>query len=147
MKDSSKFRIGLDVHGVINSMPDFFSFLTKAITSAGGEVHILTGATADGKLISELESYDIKYDALFSVYDHMISNGYERLGLIEFPDGTKQYKFNSDVWDKVKGDYCDKNNISLHLDDTLNYNNFFKTPFARLWCHQNTKNEGSHIDI
>ena len=40
----SKFSLGLDLHGVIDSLPEVFAFLSKAVVDAGGEVHILTGS-------------------------------------------------------------------------------------------------------
>jgi len=40
---SGKYKIGLDLHGVISDMPEFFSFFTNAMINSGAEVHILTG--------------------------------------------------------------------------------------------------------
>ena len=57
-----------------------------------------------------------------------------------------QKKFENGSWDHIKADYCRKHNISLHIDDTLIYNDFFTTPFARLWSHSN-KPKPSHKDV
>ena len=39
---SSKFKIGLDLHGVIDALPEFFAFLTDSVIKNGGEIHIIT---------------------------------------------------------------------------------------------------------
>lgn len=40
---SSKPKLGLDIHGVINTMPEFF--LADSFIKNGGEVHIITGGS------------------------------------------------------------------------------------------------------
>jgi hypothetical protein len=144
--DSVKFKLGIDIHGVIDSLPDFFSFLTDSIIKNGGEVHIITGGSWNQDLEKELKSFGIKWTHNFSIYDYLIEIDTPTSGEIKFPDGTIQKKFVGDEWDKAKGDYCSKNNISLHMDDTSIYNNFFTTPFARIWTHNN-KPKASHKDI
>jgi len=138
-------RLGLDLHGVISDMPEFFSFLTNAVMRAGGEVHIITGgATIDDKRL--LERYNIRYTHLFSIVDH-----HKEIGT---PVSGKHPKHGFDMisdeeWDKTKADYCRKNNIDLHIDDTLIYNNFFTTPFCRLWTHTHPKpghKDPRHLD-
>lgn len=138
-----KFKLGIDVHGVIDAIPKEMAFLTEAIISAGGEVHVLTGSTLDAKTYSELEKSGVKYTHVFSVYDNLVFNGKPSHGEIVFPDGVRQLKFSDDDWDRVKGDYCARHRISLHMDDTLAYNDHFLTPFARVWTH-NGKVKASH---
>ncbi len=145
-KSSSKFKLGLDLHGVVDSMPKEFSFLTNAIVSAGGEVHILTGGSWTEELEGQIKSYGIVWTNHLSVYDYLIETGAETTGEIQFPDGTIQKKFNDGAWDKIKADYCRDNKISLHIDDTLIYNDFFTTPFARLWTHSNNP-KAPHKDV
>lgn len=143
---SSNFKLGLDVHGVVDALPEFFAFLTESFVKNGGEVHVLTGGHWDEKFEEQLKSYGIKWTHKFSVYDYLIESGTGIVGEIQFPDGTIQKKFEDGAWDKVKGEYCKRNNISLHIDDTLIYNDFFQTPFARLWSH-NQKPKASHKDV
>jgi hypothetical protein len=126
-----KFKVGLDIHGVINKDPQFFKFLSNLIVDSGNEVHIITGGSWNEELISELIGYGIVWTHYFSVYDHLIENRLETFGIVKFPDGTEQLKFSDEVWDRVKGDYCHKMGIDIHLDDTDSYNKFFKTPFSR----------------
>lgn len=143
LKENStpKFKIGLDLHGVVTDMPEFFSFFTKAMISAGAEVHIITGgATEDDKKL--LEEYDIRYTHFFSIVDH-----HRKIGTPTFGKHPK-YGFDmisDEEWDKTKADYCREYNITLHIDDTLIYNNYFTTPFCRLWTHTN-KPKPEHKD-
>jgi hypothetical protein len=139
-------KISLDIHGVIDSMPELFSFLSESIVNNGGEVHIVTGGRWDEKLEKQLIKLNIKWTHKFSVYDHLKESGAEQNGKIQFPDGTVQRKFNDEDWDKVKSDYCREHNISLHIDDTLAYNNYFTTPFARLWSHSG-QSKSSHKEV
>lgn len=142
----SIIRLGLDIHGVVDAMPDFFSFLTNSIIKNGGEVHIITGSHWNEQFEELLRSYGINWTHKFSVYDYLIDTKSEILGEVQFPDGTIQKKFNNNIWDKIKGQYCKENQIDLHIDDTLIYNEHFTTPFARLWSHNN-KPKSSHKDV
>lgn len=143
---TSKFNIGLDIHGVINTIPEFFAFLTDSIIKNGGNVHIITGGTWNKNLQDEVDRYNIKYTHVFSVYDYLIESNANQIGSISFEDGTIQRKFEDEQWDRVKGEYCSKNNIMMHIDDTLIYNEYFTTPFCRFWSHNN-KPKASHKSI
>jgi hypothetical protein len=144
--DNKKFSLSLDIHGVIDSLPDSFAFLSNAVINSGGEVHILTGVSWNKKTEDQLKSYGIKWTNSFSVYDELLRRGTRVVGEIQFPDGTIQKKFEDGAWDQVKGEYCREHNISLHIDDTLIYNEYFTTPFCRLWSH-NGKPKSSKKDI
>lgn len=143
---NNNFKLGCDFHGVIDSMPDFFSFLTSSFIKNGGEVHIITGGSWTKELQNQLITYGIKWTHYFSVYDYLVESGEKSTGKVEFSDGTIQNKFPNESWDKVKAEYCEKNHISLHIDDTLIYNDFFKTPFSRLWTHSG-KPKPTHKDV
>lgn len=129
-----KVKIGIDLHGVISDMPEFFSFFTKSMIKCGAEIHIITGGvTEDDKEL--LSNYNIQYTHFFSIVDY-----HREIGT---PTSGKHPKYGFDMigdeeWDKTKANYCRENNISLHIDDTLIYNNYFTTPFCRLWSHTNT---------
>jgi hypothetical protein len=130
---SKKFKIGLDIHGVIDAMPEFFSFLSHSLVSNGGEVHILTGGNLEEGL-KDLEKFNIAYTHIFSIQE------YHRQKQTPTYAKHPRYGFemvSNEEWDKSKGDYCVKYGIDLHIDDTMEYNNFFQTPFCRLWSHNN----------
>lgn len=130
---TGKQKVGLDLHGVISDMPEFFSFFTDALIKAGAEIHIITGGvTEDDKKL--LNDYNIKYTHFFSIIDY-----HREMGT---PTSGKHPKYGFDMisdeeWDKTKAEYCRVNEIDLHIDDTLIYNNYFTTPFCRLWSHNN----------
>ena len=134
---SGTFKLGLDYHGVIDAIPGTFAFLSNAIVNAGGEVHILTGSSWTDELTEDLKSKGITWSHSFSIYDYLVDSDEQVIGEIQFPDGKKQLKYRDTAWDNVKGIYCRSHNISLHIDDTLIYNDHFATPFARLWTHNN----------
>lgn len=133
---NKEFKLGLDLHGVIDSIPDFFSFLSESFIKNGGDVHIITGGSWSEDLQNQLNSYGIKWTHYFSVYDYMIDNNYKYSGEITFNDGTVQKRFNDSDWNKVKSEYCSRNNISLHIDDKIIYNEHFKTPFCNFWLNK-----------
>lgn len=135
------YKVGLDLHGVIDSMPEFFAFFTKAIIDAGGEIHIITGGTSE-KDIKLLEDYGIRWTHFFSISDYHREKGTPTQGThpkYGFPQISDQ------EWDRTKGEYCQKHGIDLHIDDTLIYNDYFTTPFCRLWTH-NHHPKGTHKD-
>lgn len=131
---NQKFKISIDIHGVIDELPKFFSAMTHSLVDSGFEVHIVTGGSykrAEG----ELEKFNIKYTHLFSILDHHRSIGTPTFGT------HPKYGFaliDDDIWDKTKGEYCEEHNIDMHLDDTLAYGDSFTTPFAKIW----TKTKG-----
>ena len=141
-----KFKLGLDIHGVVDAMPEFFSFLTDSFIKNGGEVHIITGGRWDSEFEKQLNDFGVKWTHKFSVYDYLKESDAEVIGKVQFPDGTIQKKFKNEDWDLIKAQYCKENGIDLHIDDTLIYNNFFSTPFARLWTHSG-QSKAPHKDV
>lgn len=144
---NANFKLGLDLHGVIDSIPQTFSFLSKAIVDSGGEVHIITGGSLkdiehNGDIVADLKRMGIAYTHLFSIRDYHDEAGTEKTGV----HAKWGFPTISDIeWDKTKGNYCKYHNINLHIDDTLMYNDYFTTPFCRLWTHTNTP-KGDHKD-
>ena len=132
----SKFSIGIDIHGVIDTMPDFFAFLTDSVIKNGGDVHILTGSHWTPEMQDQLNSLGIKWTHKYSIYDHLMNSGAKIIGQVRFSDDTVQNEFLKEDWDCVKGRYCKENNISLHIDDGFTYKDHFTTPFAMLWSNK-----------
>jgi hypothetical protein len=108
-------KIGLDFHGVIDAMPDFFSFFADAIIKAGGEIHILTGGlTNDDKQL--LEKHKIKYTHFFSIIDYHKEKGTPTSGT------HPKYGFpmiSDEEWDKTKADYCRREGIDISMIQQL----------------------------
>lgn len=131
-------KLGLDIHGVILDSVDLCKKLATLVIHDGGEVHILTGSTKE-RAIMELESVgfelNIHYTHLFSIMDYHNDIGTEVTGY-NVEHGTNE--FPDEEWDKTKGDYCRKHKIDLHLDDSLIYEEYFTTGFARFFTNTNT---------
>ena len=139
-------KLGLDIHGVIDANPETFAFLSKSIVDSGGEVHIITGGSWGDVLKKEVEDAGIKYTHLFSVYDYLKSTDAVPIGLIQFPDGVIQDKYERNLWDSTKAKYSSEQGLDLHIDDTIDYGAFFTTPFL-LYDGKTDIMKISHIDI
>ena len=114
-------HIGLDIHGVIDSCPGFFSLLTHSMKSSGNTITILTGAQIKPKLIEELKSYNIVWDNLFSISDYHIGIGTP----MKFKDSDNPV-IDDELWNRTKGEWCDENGVDIMIDDTERYKPFFK---------------------
>ena len=139
-------KLGLDIHGVIDSNPESFAFMSQSVITNNGEVHIITGGSWTTDLEEQLKGYGIKWTSHFSVYDYLLESGIDSIGTIQFPDGTIQKKFDYHLWDTIKAGYCKSNNIDLHIDDTEVYSKYFTTPFL-LYKSSEDFEKISHIDI
>ena len=134
-------KIALDIHGVIDTNPEFFSQLTNLFMFTNvecawqkdykeKEVHILTGSRlTDGKIPELLRSYGIYYTHIFSIADYLKEHGKK-----ELPQSTPENPwFCKEEWDMVKADYCRRHEIDLCLDDCDAYFEHFTTPIARYY--------------
>lgn len=133
-KKMKTFKVSLDIHGVIDELPDFFSAFTKSLIASGFEVHIVTGGSL-ARARSEMKLHNIAYTHLFSILDHHIENNTPTFG------NHPKYGFpliDDAIWDQTKSKYCEEHDIDLHIDDTVAYGDSFTTPFSKLW----TKTKG-----
>lgn len=131
-------KIGLDIHGVIDENPDFFKAVCAAMIKDGHEIHIITGPSLS-KVGYELLAMGFEpmkhYTSIFSIVDYHIEIGTE----ITY-DKQGHAWMDKYLWDRTKGDYCLREKIDMHLDDSDAYAYFFKTPFARFF----SKNKRTH---
>lgn len=134
-------KFGFDIHGVIDALPEVFAEMTRTLVDSGHEVHILTGSMWKKEIEDELRGYGIKWTHHFSIADYRIKHCPE---IVTFDEKGNPW-MPADLWDSAKAEYCREHGISLHLDDTKRYNDFFTTPFARVWTHNN-KPKGEHRD-
>ena len=120
-------KIGIDIHGVLDTNP-FFKQMALSMRHDGDEVHIITGTSTELAL-KDLEKLDMHkgfhYTHLYSITDDLISRGIP----VEWKDGNNPF-FPYEEWDKAKAEYCAKNGIGIHFDDTKRYGDYFTTPFA-----------------
>lgn len=131
-------KIGLDLHGVISDHSEYFRKISWTLTQLGFEVHIITGGSKE-KALEELKSLNFMqsrdYTHLFSVLDYHISRGTRITG---WHPVLKNPEFPDIEWDKTKADYCRLHGIGLHLDDSVIYEKYFTTPFARVFTNTGT---------
>ena len=118
-------KIGIDYHGVITANPSLFSMLTKILLCLNYEVHIITGSRITETLKECLSEYGISYSHLFSISDYHFQIGTPMVGYEDH-----QPKIVDEIWDRTKAEYCLKNNIILHIDDSDVYWKYFSTPYA-----------------
>ena len=126
-------RIGLDLHGVIDAYPKFFSELSKIIKNDGQELHVITGSRDDKLLREELAQYGIVYSNIFSITDYHIDKGTP----IQRLDEKGNYWFVNHLWNKTKAEYCFDNGIDFQIDDSEVYGDYFNSPycyFDRIMC-------------
>ena len=110
-------KIGLDIHGVIDYAPEFFSELSNSLVNAGNEVHIITGASKTEEIVNKLAELNIAYTHFFSIVDDNIDQvKYDDLGDPWLDDLT---------WNMAKGKYCAEHKIHVHIDDTPEYGTYF----------------------
>ena len=120
-------KIGLDLHGVSDAYPEFFSTLSKLFVDAGHEVHIMTGELVTDALHEQLEKCNVQYTHLFSILQYHTDKG---TTIREDEQGNKW--IDDDIWNKAKGDYARQHGLDIVLDDTEVYSEHFTTPF--IYC-------------
>lgn len=113
-------KFGFDIHGVLDTKPKFYANMTKRLISLGHEVHVITGGMDTKELRDELKSYGIEWTYLFSIPDYHTSIGNE----VEYTESGNTW-MDATEWDKTKGEYCDRHDIDLHIDDTERYAKYF----------------------
>lgn len=121
MQNDSR-KIALDIHGVIDAEPEFFSWLSHHLHMKGWEVHIVTG----GRLIhnkNHLFKWNIKWDHFYSITDHHIELGTPIVP--GCPDG--QVCIEDRTWNMAKGLYCREHDISILVDDSLMYKKYLRS--------------------
>ena len=113
---SSKYKIGIDFHGVITASPAFFRDFTALAFDRDYEVFVISGGP-------------------YLVIDHFASRGQVKY----FPNGN--FKVPDELWDKAKAEYCLQNGIDIQIDDTPGYGASFSTPF----CCYNPENRTCEV--
>ena len=121
-------RIGIDLHGVIDSDPDLF----KGIMSLKSrDVYIVSGPPKI-EIVAELEALGIEkelhYKEVYSIVDFLKEQGVEM-----WQDKNRRWWSNDKDWLESKAKICDKLSLSYMLDDKEMYKAAFdniKTEFV-----------------
>lgn len=116
---SNPLKIGLDIHGVIDTFPERFKNLASALKKDGAEVHIVTGLKRDQKVDELLHSAGIEFSHYFSIVEHLENSGVE----VEWREGLPYA--DKHKWNSAKRDYCLAQNIDFMFDDSPIYKETF----------------------
>ena len=115
---NKKLKVGLDIHGVIDTYPERFKLLSNALFNDGAEVHVITGVKRDDAIEKQLAQAGIQYTHYFSIVDSL-----EAQDAIRWEDGLP---YADDAkWNVAKRDYCDEQGIDFMIDDSPIYRETF----------------------
>lgn len=116
-------KIGLDVHGVLDTHTNVFATIAKALVADGHEVHIITGPSK-AHAMKDLATLDIKegvhYTHFCSIIDYRASQGVT----VTWDDRGHGW-LRSELWDSAKAEYCSENGVHIHIDDSEVYGKHF----------------------
>jgi len=113
-------KIGFDFHNVINTNYEYFSNLIKKYRNYGYEIHIITGSSIVD-LYPTLLYWDIQYDVYFSISDWCLAHS----RTVKVRDDGHVFD-NDDIWNNAKAEYCMRDGIDIHIDDSMIYRETFK---------------------
>lgn len=133
------FKCGFDVHGVMDTQPELFSALTQSLYKDGWEIHLITGPKWDDALAIWLADHGIAWTHFFSIVAHHEARG-TPIRYTEEGPWLDPY-----LWDKAKAEYCEREGISLHFDDSDVYGYFFKTPYSRFFSKDTLRQDKMHL--
>lgn len=116
-------KIGIDFHGVIGAQPKLFEVFCREIRRQGVEVYVISGGP-----MSVVERYlkqnHIEYDKVWAIYDY-----YEAAGKVaKFDDGS--FEVPTELWNRAKAEYCHREGITFHIDDSEIYGKYFVTSYC-----------------
>jgi len=119
------FKLGLDVHGVIDDDSEFFSSVIRTLKKHGHDTYIITGREICDALIEELNEYNVLHLAkdILSITSHQ-----KKLGTpISYLDNNKyQPIMDPEVWNPTKAALCASAGIDIMIDDSLIYGKYFQ---------------------
>ena len=119
----NKIKIGLDYHGVIDTNPQYFAEFCSLARHQGILIYIITGG--QGLQIRQyLQDIKLEYDFIFSVLDYCYALGKTT------QDAQGNIRINDEDWNKAKAEFCCQNNITLHIDDSNIYQEYFTTCYC-----------------
>jgi hypothetical protein len=125
MTKTNKYKLGLDLHGVSDKVPEFFALVSKLMVDAGHEVIIITGKMKSHGAEEEAKSLGLHYTKIYSIVDYNIEKG------VELKIDEKGYPWiDEEIWNKTKAEICKKEKIDLHIDDSKDYGKYFESPYA-----------------
>ena len=119
-------KLGLDLHGVVDAAPIFFSHLADVMRYRGHEIYIVTGREDCAKLREELEECSMSsklYNGILSITSYQKALGTP----VHYLDGRKsQPMMEPKVWNPTKAMLCATAGIDIMIDDSTLYEPYFR---------------------
>jgi hypothetical protein len=116
-------KIGIDLHGVIDSDPDLFKSLFTLMSLQNREVYIVSGPPR-ADIIAELDKLGFEekshYTDVYSVVDFLKESGVKM-----WQDKNRRWWCNDKDWCESKAKICDKLSLEYMLDDKEMYRKAF----------------------
>ena len=116
-------KIGLDFHGVISAEPEKFKIFCHEIRKKGIKVYVISGGPRND-VEKYLQEQGIEYDVVWAILDLCEAKGTARF----YDDGS--FFVPTEIWNKAKAEYCIKEDIKFHVDDSPLYGRYFVTPYC-----------------
>lgn len=119
-------RLGLDLHGVIDAAPMFFSALCKQMSKEGHEIYVITGREDTKELREELVACNIHLGYLAGILS--ITSYQKALGTAVYylNDDPTQPMMDPKVWNTTKAALCASAGIHIMIDDSTLYEPYFR---------------------
>ncbi len=117
-------KIGIDFHGVICAAPELFAVFCKEIRKQGIRVYVISGGP-EKDIVHYMAEKQIEYDVIWTILDFYAAQG----KAFYFDDGSFQVP--TELWDRAKAEYCAKEGIKFHIDDSGIYGRYFMTPYCK----------------
>jgi len=116
-------KLGLDVHGVIDEDPEFFSNLSDVMFKQGHSIFIITGREIGAELVEEIKKYEIQYTTILSIttYQKILGTPVSYLD-----DRKSQPIMDPTIWNPTKAALCATAGIDIMVDDSIIYGKYFQ---------------------
>jgi len=116
-------KLGLDLHGVIDAAPKFFSTMAGQMIDRGHEIYIITGREDCEELRRELNACNMDYNGILSITTYQKGQGVP----ISYLDGRlSQPMMDPQIWNPTKAMLCATAGIDIMIDDSSLYEPFFR---------------------
>jgi len=111
---ANPFKIGVDLHGVLDRWPKIFSAWSAPARAAGFDLHVVTGMRWE-EARPKVNELGFQWSHHFSILDFHIAKGYVKVRR----DGDGNLWIPDDEWNRAKGEYAREAGLEIHFDDDM----------------------------
>lgn len=119
-----EYKVGIDFHGVICTAPELFAEFSREIRRLGIGVYVISGGPEED-IRQFMAEKGIEYDVIWTILDFYSAQG----KAYYFDDGSFQVP--TELWNRAKAEYCAREGIRFHIDDSSVYGKYFVTPYCK----------------